>query len=196
MHLLLLLFVLVPATPTISSSVTYGPFGAGAPPYSLYGYSYAFSNYYASFTIQRTGDLLTTYLNDAINVYVSFTGSFGMQAYIDSSGGSEPGISIYGWETYDVNQSSGSSYAQAFGNFIGDVSFVIPAGDTSQLSYTASPLTVGVYPDAPYSLVSSVNASSGFNKRKCCWVFIMEEHQEMLFQDKQPLKLLRLFQEH
>ena len=154
-------FVLVPATPTISSSVTYGPFTAGTPPYSLYGYNYAFSNYYPSFTVQRTGSLLTTYLNDAINVYIGFTASFSMQAYIDSSGGSDPSISIYGWETYDVNQSSGSSFAQAYGKFYGDISFIIPAGDGSQLSYTASPLTVGVYPDAPYNLVSSVNAGSG-----------------------------------
>jgi hypothetical protein len=154
------LYVSIPATPIISSSVTYGPF-VGTYPYVIFGYSYAFSNYYPSFTIQRTGSLLTTYLNDTINVYVNFTGSFGMQAYIDSSGGNEPAISIYGWETYDVNQSSGSSYAQAFGKFIGDVSFVIPAGDTSLISYVGSPLIVGVYPEDVTSVVSSMNANNG-----------------------------------
>jgi hypothetical protein len=116
-------------SPGITSSVyNYG--------YTTYPYPGGYTNVnaqvYPTFSVQRTGDLATTYIDKAINVYVAFTGSLNFSAKFSTTQyGDQPFINVstnYKLANF-VSKSSitEDDGAYAYGQFYGEALITIPA---------------------------------------------------------------------
>ena len=99
------------------------------------GYTGVTAQIFPTFSVQRTGDLATTYFDKAVNVYVEFTGSLNFGAYFSTRNYSDP-ASISVSPSYTLhNFASGSSVlddngAYAYGQFSGEALVTIPANTT------------------------------------------------------------------
>ena len=135
---------IIPLSPGISSSIYY---------YNQAGYQGGYydvgATVYPTFSLQRTGDLATTYIDKAVNVYVKFTGSLNFTAYFASTNYNSPAYinvsSGYGL----VNFTSGSdplndNSAFAQGQFYGDALITIPAY-TNQVEFNGYGTYINAY---------------------------------------------------
>ena len=155
-------YVTLPGSPSINaSSGLQGNYGGG--------YVYGYATFQPTFTISRTGTLLTTYIGNDINVYISFTGSFAGAFSVNTSGGGggygTHTITAYSSYTIDfLSTSSIYSYnAYANGAFYGTATVVIPA-NSNTVTFTGDSLYVQVYAEPGFYL-SNDAASQGFYPR-------------------------------
>ena len=137
---------IIPGSPGISSSTYYSNQSG-----YLGGYYDVGATVYPTFSLQRTGDLATTYIDKAVNVYVKFTGSLNFTAYFASQDYYSPAyISVSPSYTL-VNFTSGSDVindnsAFAQGQFYGDALITIPAY-TNQVEYDGTGIYINAYAD-------------------------------------------------
>ena len=159
---------IIPNSPGISSSIyNYG--------YQTYpfpgGYTNVSANIYPTFSVQRTGDLATTYIDKAVNVYVAFTGSLNFFAKFASTGyGDYASIGVDSSYRLASNFISKSSVtedngASAYGNFYGEALITIPAY-TNQVDFQGNAISIyantGVYGGNTLYEPGYVNLGGGF----------------------------------
>ena len=159
-------YVIVPAQPGILSSGQL--FGNS-------GYNYwagATGNFYPTFSIQRTGALLSApYLDKNINVYIEFTGSFYFSVNLTdrgTGGGVDThAMIVYGAYTLDNVSTSSTQDTNAFANgqFYGNTQIVIPANNTSPVDFVGDGVTVNVYAENGWAIYGNPNASAGVQGR-------------------------------
>jgi len=130
-------------SPSVSSSINYFGYSAGGWPSYNSGYLQTIANIFPQFNVNRTGNLLTTYLGDALNVYVNFTCSFQVNSYWSQySGPAEAYVGGYDYE--NVTSGSGGGSFTVVGTFKGTTLIQIPANITT-VNAEASPFYVYSY---------------------------------------------------
>jgi hypothetical protein len=144
------------SSPSISGSVGYFGFVNGGWPYFQSGYTNVFCNIYPKFNVNRTGTLTTTYINDAVNVYVEFTCSFQFTApYSAYNFSNQPDAYVGGYSYQNVVSQSnfGSSY-EVFGDFMGSTIVQIPA-NVNTVNFEAPPFYAYVYSPSAQTLFAN-----------------------------------------